>query len=301
MVSMLLLTFCGMMSLLSAAEAREHLSAFGALGTLRSLICGEMNLSIIHPDAREGLWIPMAQEIERRGGEVWRGRRAARVLVEDGRVAGVALKDGTEVRAPAVALACANNRIRALVDPLPPELEAPLGYRAGAERREFCVFTVLDKPVVPPRGGTYLGVLNTDFTFLQWDWPLHEIAPWSVKEGQQFLVSERFLTDAGIDEMGGQEAVYADILELNEELYPGSKAAIVDLVKDSHAHHWLSPLHVGPKLPRAIDSVQGLYCVSDSSAPVGGVYSEAAASSGILGARAIVGSTSTTPRADHGT
>jgi hypothetical protein len=85
------------------------------------------------------------------------------------------------------------------------------------------------------------------------------------------------------------------MIDLNEELYPGFKAAIVDVVKDSHKHHWLSPLHVGPKLPRTIDSVTGLWFVGDGSTPVGAVYSEAATSAGVLGARAMVGSKSTLP------
>jgi len=75
----------------------------------------------------------------------------------------------------------------------------------------------------------------------------------------------------------------------------GFTDAVVDMVKDSHKHHWLSPLHVGPKLPRTVDSVAGLWFVGDGSTPVGGVYSEAATSAGILGARAMVGSKSTLP------
>lgn len=98
-----------------------------------------------------------------------------------------------------------------------------------------------------------------------------------------------------VDAAGGPDAIYADIVDVNEELYPGFKAAIVDMVKDHHKHHWLSPLHVGPKLPRTIDSVAGLWFVNDGSTPIGGVYSEAATSAGILGARAMVGSKSTLP------
>jgi hypothetical protein len=295
MVSFLLLTFAGNVALLTADEAREHLSVFGALGPLRTMLCGEGILCVVAPDAREGIAIPIAHEIEQRGGAVWRGRRVERVLIEDGRAVGVRLLDGTEVRAPAVAIAAGNPRIPALFEELPAEVEAALAYKAGTDRREFCLFTVLDQPVIPPRGGRYLAVLNTDFTFLQWDWPLHEIAPWSTKEGQQFLVSERLLPQPAVDAFGGPDAVYEDMIALNEELYPGFKGAIVDMVKDSHKHHWLSPLHVGPKLPRTVDSIPGLWFVGDGSTPVGGVYSEAATSAGMLAARAMCGSKSTLP------
>lgn len=295
LISMLLLTFAGQVSILTADEARQYLSVLGALGPLRTMICGEAILCAIEPDAREGMAIPIAREIERRGGEVWRGRKVAKVLIEEGRASGVQLIDGTEVHAPIVAIAAGNPRIPALFDQVPPELEAPLAYKAGTDRREFCLFAVLDKPLVPPRGGRYLAVMNSDFSFLQWEWPLHEIAPWSTKEGQQFLVSERLIPQDKVDAMGGDEAVYEDILAVNEELYPGFRSAIVDMVKDGHKHHWLSPLHVGPKIPRTVESVPGLWFVGDGSTPIGAVYSEAATSAGILGARAMCGSKSTMP------
>jgi glycine/D-amino acid oxidase-like deaminating enzyme len=292
-VTLLLLTFCGQVCLLTAEEAREHLSVFGALCPLRSIFCGEMLLTVIYPDAREGLCIPLADEVERRGGAVWRGRRVARVLTDGAKVTGVRLKDGTEVMADTVAIACGNPRIPALFDELPPEIEAPLAYRAGTDRKELSMFTVLGKPVIPENSAPYLGVLNHDMSFLQWNWSLHKIAPWTTKEGQQFIVTERLLTRAAVEEAGGDDAIYDDMIEVNDELYPGYRDAIVTTAKDTHHHHWLSPLHAGPKLPRSVASVEGLWFVGDGSAPVVGWAAEAAASAGILGARAIVGSTAT--------
>jgi hypothetical protein len=296
-VSLLLLTFCGQMSELTLEESREHLSVFGALCPLRGMLCGEMLLAVIAPDAREGLCIPLAREIERRGGEVWRGRRVARVNTDGGRVGSVVLKDGTEISAPAVAIACGNPRIPALFDPLPSEIKAPLAYTVGTDRREFSLFTVVDKPIVPPDEPPYLGVMNSDMTgFVQWNWFLHKIAPWTTKEGHQFVVAERLLSSTALAEAGGEDAVFDDMMAVNEELYPGLKDAVVGSVRDSHHHTWLSPLHVGPKLPRSIPSVEGLWFVGDGSSPVVGWASEAAASAGILGARAMVGSTCIEPR-----
>jgi phytoene dehydrogenase-like protein len=82
LISTLLLSLCGCANDLSAAQAREHLSVPGGLGVMRVLFCGDGSLPLIYPNPREGLCIPLAREIERRGGTVWRGRKVQRVLTE---------------------------------------------------------------------------------------------------------------------------------------------------------------------------------------------------------------------------
>lgn len=50
---------------------------------------------------------------------------------------------------------------------------------------------------------------------------------------------------------------------------------------------WFSQALAGAKLQRRSESVDGLWYVGDGSLPVAGVWTEAAASAGVLGARAI--------------
>jgi glycine/D-amino acid oxidase-like deaminating enzyme len=296
-VAYLLLTFCGQAALLTAEEAAEHLSTFGALGMLRTMMCGEGLLAVVAPDAREGIAIPIANAIEARGGAVWRSAKVDRVLIDGDQVKGVRLRDGREVFAPDVALAVGNTRIPNILDEVPAELKPALAYKAGTDRKEFSVYLVIDQPLIPPRQGSYRAVLTPEYKFLQWEWPLHEIAPWTTKPGLQQLVVERLLTAEGVAEIGSEDAVYDDMIEVCDELYPGFRDAIVAMTKDHHAHHWIGPLHAGPKLPRNVESVRGLWCVNDTSTPVGAIYSEAATSAGILGARAMCGSKDTGPHA----
>jgi all-trans-retinol 13,14-reductase len=83
--------------------------------------------------------------IERAGGEVRFKARVERLLVEGGRVAGVRLADGGELRAPAVVAAIsARNTVQTL---LPPEL------RGAPWARE-----ILALPLTPCHVGLYLGL-----------------------------------------------------------------------------------------------------------------------------------------------
>ena len=294
----LIMAFCGPMMEMSPDEARKHLSVYGAFGPLRCMLCGEGSITVIAPDAREGLAIPIAKEVERRGGAVWRGQRVREVLTDKHEVRGVALEDGREVRAPVVAIAAGNSRIGGLFNPIPPEIQDALDYSASLSRQEFSLYALLDKPVMTRDGGradSYVGVLNTDASFLQWVWPLHEMTPWSTEAGKQFLACERFLSPEEISEAGGTEAVFADMHKVNEELYPGYTDALVASQYQNKRHHWADPLHLGPKLPRTIDSVRNLWFVGDGSAPIAGIFMDTAASAGILGARGIVGAKSDQP------
>jgi len=248
LVAFLFLFFCGNIHELTTEEAREHLSVFGALHPLRGILCAEASMGIAFPDIREGLCIPLAQEIERRGGEVWRGRRVEQVLVEGEQARGGVFADGTEVRAPIVALATGNSRIPALLDPLPPELEAPLAYSARYATQDFCSFAVLDKPIVPSAlDRTFVFVCAADGSAIQVSWPMHAAAPWTTEPGKQFVLSQAFFPNhEAVTAAGGEEAIYASLHTVNEELYPGYQAAVVETATQRHQHHWVTAVTVGP-------------------------------------------------------
>ena len=60
----------------------------------------------------------------------------ARVLIEAGQVKGIEMEDGEIAEAPIIAMAVGTSRMRALLDPLPAELEAPLAYSDQLGHRE---------------------------------------------------------------------------------------------------------------------------------------------------------------------
>jgi phytoene dehydrogenase-like protein len=274
-------------------EAGTEMSVFGFWALIRSLVCGEQPYMLVYPDAQEGLCVPLARAIERGGGVVSRGHKVQCVPTEQGKVGTVVLEDGTEFWAPVVAIATGNSRIPALLDAVPAQVEEALTYAAKfSNTTDVVTYTLLDKPVVPPARDRFTAVLNPDDLtrpFLQYSWPLHSIVPWCTEPGKQFLLSQRLYTsDAEVAAAGSRDDIVAAIHALNEDLYPGYNDAIEDVGVLSHRHHWSAPFLAGPKLPRTVADVDGLWFVGDGSTPIDGVYFEAAASAGILGARSIV-------------
>ena len=283
-----------MVMLASAALAstadfcRDNVSVYGAIGGLRTLF-GEAVFGYVYPDHREGMAIPLGQAIERRGGTIWRGRRVEQVTVDSGRVGSVVLRDGTEISAPVVALACSNARVSQLLDPLPPEVAAPLEASARNAHQDFHAFAVLDEPVVPAERNGWLGVVNTYPTQpLVWSAPLHAVAPWLAAPGKQFLMAALCIPATDEARLGGDTAVSL-LRDTLERYYPGALAAAstVDIASHPPGHLWYDNMTTAPKLSRTIDSVDGLWFVGEGSKPTCGFYMEAAASAGVLGARAI--------------
>ena len=289
MVTYIYLMIGAQMMEITLEETREHVSILGTLSYLRAFLCGDVILPVAYPDAREGLAIPIAKEVERRGGEVWRGRKVAKVIIENDRACGVVFQDGTEVRGRNVALATATKRLSSLLDPLPPELEAPVAYCGKTATQDFTMYTLLDKPVLR-NDRNYLGVLDTMGNNLIFSWPCHIMAPWGVEPGKQLLGSQVVMSTKKVpDLVGGTEGVYAKMHDINEAYYPGYKEATCGVATVEHKFNWIDSCLTGPKVPRSVDSVEGLWMVGDGSVPNWGLPGtiDGAACAGMLGARAI--------------
>ena len=282
--STLILALAGMANDLRIPRAREHLSVFGGLGVLRMLLCGEGTLPIVYPNIREGLCIPMADAIERGGGEVRRRAKVSRVVVDSGAVSGIEFADGTHLETSSVAIATGNPRIAELLDPVPDEVRPPLDYSASVDMQDFNQFYLLRKPVAPER------VCNVVFdpqsmAMLQGTLSMTGIAPWTTEPGKQLLLGHAAFTPEEVEAAGGPEGVFRTMTERADQQFPGLADALEEVKNVSNRHHWFAPLCVGPKLPRTINSIDGLFFVGDGSRPCAGVWTEAAASCGILGAR----------------
>ena len=288
--TIVLLTLSSSGNDMNVEQARQHCSVYGGLACLRLLLCGEGQLPVIYPNTREGLVIPMAEEIERRGGEVWRGRKVERVLTDDGRITGVAFEDGTEAKAPVVAIAAGNGRIKRLFDPLPPEVVAPIAYSDSFALSDFNSAFLLNRPLLQPEDEALGAFDPATMSLYHWIWPVTGAAPWTTEPGKQIVCSHIAYTPEEVDGFGGPDAVYASLLDRSEELVPGFAAAVeerCDFVTSSDGTAWLSPVTIGPKIPQRASSVDGLWFVGEGSDVCRGIWSEAAASAGILGARAI--------------
>ena len=270
--------------------ATEHISMLGTFGILRAMLCGEANFGFPYPDNRDGMAIPLAKAIEGNGGTIWRGRKVAELGISNNRVDRVLLADGTEARAPLVALACGNPRIAAILDPLPPEAEPAITYSTKyLPHRDFHLFSVMNEPVLPQESRRWVGVLPTG-GYMSWFAPMHALIPWSVKEpGTQFVLGACAIPVSDVEQgkYGTEDQIYGHLTDLMESIWPGYQRAAGTTERAAHksGHLWFEPLCAGPKLPRTIDSVSGLWFVGEGSAPTEGVWMEASASAGILGAR----------------
>ena len=285
----LLLTFAGTLSFMDAQQTAEQISVFGALANFRTFFGLEGPLVMAEPDLREGLGVHLANEVERRGGEVWRGRKVAHVLVEDDRAVGVVLEDGEEVRAGHVAIATGNTRIPKILNPMPAEVAAAVDHSLQFQPEEFSLFVVLKKPVVQERlERSWLIYFDENGKMLQGGWPIEKMMPWTTEPGKQLVYAQQVKGSmAEVDECGGIDAVWKNMFETHEEMYPGFNEQVEAFDTLRHRHLWGAPLSIGPKLPRASSDIANLWFVGDGSRPIRHLYTEGAASAGILGARSI--------------
>jgi len=288
-VSALLLTLCGFPHDLNLVQSMDHLSVFGALATLRVVICHEGTMPVIEPNPRDGLLIPLANAIEERGGTIWRSKKVANVTIDGGKVTGVTFADGSDVRGSTVAIATGNQRIRSILDPVPQELIAPLDYTDTITLHDFNSFYLLDEPFLKPDNAVLASFDLAALSVHHWLWPLTGVAPWTTEPGKQLVGSHVAYAPEEVESHGGPDAVYAALLERSEELAPGISDHIVETLNysSSEAAAWGFPVMAGPKLPWNVSSIDGLWFVGEGSAHARGIWSEAAASAGILGARAM--------------
>jgi phytoene dehydrogenase-like protein len=272
-------------SMMDAPTTLDKVSVFGAFGFLRTYVCGEGALIVLDPDNREGLAIPLAREIERRGGKVLRQAKVKSVSTAGGEAGLVTLVDGTELSAPVVAIAAGNRRVETLFDQRPPEIEPAL--EAPLDITEVYTYTLLDK-VVTSTNRAFLGVLGPDGANLSWSWDMNAFLPGTVKPGYQLVVATATASPDKLAEAGGKEGLYKRLNDVHEAYFPGFKDAIVEQKRTGHHHLWYDQIASSPKLPRKAESVENLWFVGEGSAPIAGFGFEAACSAGILGARAIV-------------
>jgi glycine/D-amino acid oxidase-like deaminating enzyme len=287
LVTSLCLGLASSSSYLTRDQAERYISVFGAFSRLRGYFFGEAVLCAIEPDARAGLFVPLGQAIEQRGATVWRGRRASRVLVEGGRAVGVVMEDGTEARAPMVAVAAGTARVASLFpDAVPSEVGAVEDFeRALGDYREYFSVSIVDRKMIP---AGLLGITTSSDqgTRIQSDFSITAAAPWCTPSGWETIGTELVRPTEQVNADGGPDALFERMREVTESALRGFTEATVERANESHPS-FISPFLCGPKLPRSSLSLAGLWYVGEGSAPVDGVYAEGAASAGVLGARAI--------------
>lgn len=273
---------------LDTTMAAEHLSVFGGVGVIRDFVGGHATAYSIEPDARLGLWIPLARAVERRGCTVWRDSRVAEITVTNGRATGVALTDGREAAAPILASTFGTRRLAAVLDELPDEVARVAAYEEQVGGlSEFTLFGVSEKAVdrLPYR---FIVTVGEDGSFVQIDWNPVTMAPWCAPHGTVIVASEVVAPEAEVEAMGGEAVLHERMRRRAEANYPGYNDSIVAAAALKHPT-FTTGWCIGPKLPQRSTAVAGLWHVGENSAVVDGFFVEGSTSAGVLGARAIAG------------
>jgi phytoene dehydrogenase-like protein len=116
---------------------------------------------------------------------------------------------------------------------------------------------------------------------------MHNLAPWTIQPGKQYVVALSFHTIDQFEALGGESAAVERLTQLQEELFPGFREATEAVEYQRHRHFWMNPMTHGPKLPSRSTTIGGLWFAGDGSVPIAGIGVEAAASAGVLRARQI--------------
>jgi phytoene dehydrogenase-like protein len=284
-IQMLMAVLCANLGATTPSIILEHMSVLGAIGGLRSLVCGEGPMTVIEPDVREGLLVPLAEAIEHQGGSIWR-RCPVREVIHDSRsVKGVLLEDGRQINTDLVAVATGTARVGKLVPEMPPDIQSAVDQARLLGCTDIAMFSVLNQPVVDI--DRYTLVASETGENLAWLFPMHSLAPWSTQPGKQFLVALSFHTTEQFEATGGEAAAIARLTELQYELFPGFGEATEAVEYQRHRHFWMNPMCHGPKLPSKSATIEGLWFAGDGSMPIGGIAIEAAVSAGVLRAQQI--------------
>jgi predicted NAD/FAD-binding protein len=221
---------------------------------------------------------PARLHIESRGGSVWTGA-LARIIVEDGRAAGVRVRGGGELRADSVVSAVPWFALAGLFDPAPAALRQVLSD--AARMRSYPIVTVnlwLDRRVLST---PFLGLPGRT---MQWAFDRGAIT-----DGR---VSHVSLVSSGAAAVVGQanDAIVNLALREFRDAWPAARAAAVkkaSVVRERRATFSLAPGQ--PARPPAATPLAGFYLAGDwTDTGLPGTI-ESAAASGHRAAGAVAG------------
>jgi phytoene dehydrogenase-like protein len=115
------------------------------------------------------------------------------------------------------------------------------------------------------------------------------MAPWNHTEHSQGKQVAVVWGSRGRAEGLASQQEFEDYLDdVGERTFPGWKSATIAKSYISHAHHWMNPLYIGPKVPRRSPTYESLWYCGDGTTPVSGLASEQAAFAGRHGAESIL-------------
>jgi len=239
----------------------------------------------------EGLIKPFVNVMSHHGGEVYTGAEVVEVIVKNDVATGVVVKDERggvkEIIADKVVVNADFTTIPRLFTKLPSEAKGPvdnynnipwhdISFHAGLKRK----ITDEAHPVsiIDPHTGSNLGMV----------WALSNAFPWLAPEGKQLIHTARVLPLDKEQAKKVQATLKDDMEDLIEEVFPGFKDAIEMRDYGSSFPLWHYQQTWYKKIPYRSTSVHNLFFVGDCVDPQVSSCADAAASTGIYCAKAIL-------------
>lgn len=247
--------------------ALEILSAETAIRQIQGALRGVLYL--------DGGWQTLVDGLEAcaisHGTEIRRGARAARVVVDDGRVRGVELDDGSAIPALSVVLATDPSSAATMLT------EDPVVARAAAEARP-AIAACLDVGLASPGDPTRAFLLGIDAPYYV---SVHSLAAKLTPRGSVVHVAKYLRPD--------ERASEDELWDVLERLLPGAR-------RNAATHRYLPSLTVSSTVPEARSggfagrpparstTVEGTYFVGDWVGPEGLLADAVAASASAVAA-----------------
>lgn len=282
---------CANSTMCEADEAMKYLSAGGTLSTSRFWWMGEAHCVAFKPDMVEGLVKPFVDVMTRHGGDVFMDTEVVEVMMQNDMAKGVVVKDRKgdtrEVLANRVVVNADFTAIPKLFKKLPPEVKEPVDNYSKLPWRDFSLYAGLSRKITDETHPVSVVDPNTGSNLLM-IWVLSNPFPWNAPEGKQLVYASRVLPLDKDLAKKVQATIKEDIDDMVEEVFPGFKKAVELREYCSHFPLWHYQHTWYKKIPYRSTSVQNLFFVGDCVDPQESMCIDAAASTGMFCAKAIL-------------
>lgn len=274
-----------------ADEAMRYLSAGGLLSTFRFWWMSEAHCVAFEPNYVDGLVKPFVEAMQRHGGELFIASKVAEVVVEQGVATGVVVETGPgerrAIRANRVVVNADFTCIPRLLREVPPEVQRPIDAYTALPFHDFTLYAELDRPVTaephpvsvvdPSTGGNLLMI-----------WAISNAFPWNAPQDRQLLFASRVLPLEKEARKRVRASIEQEIDDIIEEVFPGYSGAVTKKNYCSHHPLWHYQHTWYDKIPYRSTSVKNLFFVGDCVQPQHSMTVDAAASTGVFCAKAIL-------------
>ena len=282
---------CANSTMCEADEAMKYLSAGGTLSISRLWWMGEAHCVAFKPDMVEGLVKPFVNVMTRHGGDIFMDTEVVEVLVQNDVVKGVVVKDKRgdtrEVLADKVVVNADFTAIPKLFKKLPPEVKEPVDNYNKVPWRDMGLYAGLSHKITDETHPISVVDPNTGSNLLM-IWAMSNPFPWCAPEGKQLIQVGKVLPLDKELEKKVQATIKDDIDDIVEEVFPGFKQAVEMREYRSHFPLWHYQHTWYKKIPYRSTSVHNLFFVGDCVDPQESMCIDAAASTGMFCAKAIL-------------